>query len=136
MHKQVRDAKKGKGAKRIKGPICRLNEITRVAKLASIGKRVVDRCRARPGLENWSDGEVETFIRGKLRRLTAGDYAWSEMMDFAQGDVEVDIYGSMDKHGGWFIKLFMEHGQIQVCSCHWPDETFVTTGGQTVEGKK
>lgn len=117
---------------RVSGPKYDLEEVRRVANLASITKfkatrRVVNRLGV-------GEPEAEAFIRKKLRELEQGDYFETVEMDWDPA-VTADVYGKVDEHGGWYIKFFVEHGRVQVCSFHEPEHDFTCANGVVVKGE-
>lgn len=36
--------------------------------------------------------------------------------------------------GGWYIKFYVEHGQVQLVSCHEPDHDMTCADGTIIKG--
>ena len=47
-----------------------------------------------------------------------------------------DIYGVKDRHGWWWIKLFLQHGRVTVISCHAPKFTMRLVDGTIIPGEE
>lgn len=100
--------------------------------MAVIAKTRASRCVAnRLGI---GEPEAEAFIRKKLRELDQGDYYVTVEMDWDPA-VTADVYGINDENGGWYIKFYVEHGRVQVCSFHEPEHDFNCANGVTVKGE-
>lgn len=79
--------------------------------------------------------EAEQFVREKLQGLRPEDYVETVEMDYDSGPMVADVYGVTDEHGGWYVKFHIEHGQVQVISCHEPEHELACKGGQRVKGQ-
>ena len=123
-------------AKKLPGPKYDLKDIRGVFRLASMGKkRAVHPVMARVGV---GEPEAEKFIREKLASLQPGNYESTVAMDeWDDGDdtVIADVYGVSDEHGGWYIKFYVEHGRVQLVSCHEPDYEMTCADGTKVKGQ-
>ncbi len=124
------------GAKKLPGPKYDLNDIRGVFRLAVLGKkRAVHLVMARVGV---GEPEAEKFIREKLASLQPANYESTVEMDEWDDDddkVIADVYGVSDEHGGWYIKFYVEHGRIQLVSCHEPEYEMTCSDGSTVRGQ-
>lgn len=115
------------------GPAYDLEAIRSVFRLAQLGKkRAVHEVMQRL---NVGEPHAEQFIRGKLASLEAGHYECTVSMDFDEDDVIADVYGQSDEHGGWYIKFYVEHGRVQLVSCHEPEHDMTCANGTVVKGK-
>ena len=77
--------------------------------------------------------EAETFIRKGLAALCPGNYHCTVEMDW-EPRVTADVYGFTDEHGGWYVKFYVEHGRVQVCSFHEPEHDVRCVDGSVVKG--
>jgi len=121
-------------AKKLPGPQYDLEAIGAVFRLAMFGKkRAVHPVMARVGV---GEPEAEAFIRDKLTSLQPGNYESTvEMDEWDDGNsVIADVYGVSDEHGGWYIKFYVEHGRVQLVSCHEPEHDMTCSDGTKVKG--
>lgn len=121
-------------AKKRPGPQYDLKVVGAVFRLAMFGKkRAVHPVMARVGV---GEPEAEKFIRDKLASLQPGNYECTvEMDEWDDGDVVIaDVYGISDEHGGWYIKFYVEHGRVQLVSCHEPEYEMTCADGTKVKG--
>jgi hypothetical protein len=109
------------------------NEVLPVVRLASLGKkRAVREVEARLGV---SEPEAEHYIRTTLGGLKETDYVETVEMEW-DSTVVADVYGIADVHGGWYVKLYVEHGRIQVASFHEPEHDLTCTDGKIIRKGK
>lgn len=122
------------GAKKLSGPQYELNTIRGVFRLAVLGKtRAVNHVMARVGV---GEPEAEQFIQEKLKSLQPTNYESTVEMEWDDGEkVIADVYGVSDEHGGWYIKFYVEHGRVQLVSCHEPEYEMTCVDGCKVKGQ-
>ncbi|MFI5300513.1 MAG: hypothetical protein ACHREM_20695 [Polyangiales bacterium] len=123
-------------ARKLPGPHYDLKVIGPVFRLAALGKKkAVYLVAQRVGV---GDPDAERFIREKLARLRPENYESTvEMEEWGEdGDAVIaDVYGVSDEHGGWYIKFYVEHGRVQLVSCHEPEHDMTCTDGTKVKGQ-
>lgn len=79
-----------------------------------------------------SQPEAERFVRQKLSSLTKKNFVGTDSLSFDDGTILADVYGINDEHGGWYIKFYVEHGRVQVVSCHEPEWPLTCADGTRV----
>jgi hypothetical protein len=106
--------------KKVSGPKYDLvTVVLPVVRFAQVSKkRAIREVENRLGI---SERDAETFAREKVSGLVGGNYVESVEMQYDSGPVTADVYGVTDQHGGWYVKFYVEHGRIQVVSCHAPE---------------
>lgn len=115
--------------KKVPGPKFDLPAVLAVAHLANIGKkRAVREVANRLGT---GEPAAEQFVRKKLSTLQKENYVESVEMDY-DATVVADVYGVIDAHGGWYIKFYIEHGRVQVVSCHAPEHDMTCVDGTRI----
>jgi hypothetical protein len=93
-----------------------------------------------PRTANGLDGfpnpyEFSRNLRGSLRltSLRKENHVETVQMEFESGDcIVADVYGREDENGGWYIKLHVEHGRVQVMSCHAPKHDLMCCDGTRI----
>jgi hypothetical protein len=97
--------------------------------LAVIGKkRAIRAVEARLGI---SEPDAERYICTALGGLKETNYVETVEMDW-DSTVVADVYGIADVHGGWYVKLYVEHGRIQVASFHEPEHDLKCSDGTII----
>ena len=120
-------------AKKLSGPKYDLKSLGGVFRLAVIGKkRAVHPVMDRVGI---GEPEAEKFIRDKLASLKPENYESTVEMEWDDDPIAADVYGITDEHGGWYIKFYVEHGRVQLVSCHEPAYEMTCTDGTTLKGQ-
>jgi hypothetical protein len=114
------------------GTQCRhaLCDVARVAKLASIGGTVSQRCANELGK---SAAQAEAYIRSGIAVLTADEFVATQTQNYASGAVEADIYGVTNDDGEWFVKFYVENGRVTVTSWHGPTDELVRADGKCLK---
>ena len=69
--------------------------------------------------------EANEFILKGLLQFTEKNFLKSQI----QWDCVVDIYGLIFDAKPWFVKFYIEEGELVETSFHPPEKTFTTTGG-------
>lgn len=116
-------------AKKLSGPHYKLEEIKGLFRYAMLGrKRAVQVVMQRTGV---GEPEAEAFIRTKLGTLCSDNYHSTVEMPW-DPVVVADVYGVSDDHGGWYIKFYVQHGRIQLVSCHEPEHDMTCADGSKV----
>ena len=104
-------------------------DVLPVIRLAVIGKkRAVREVQDRLGV---SEPEAEKYIRTALGALKETNYVETVEMDW-DSTVVADVYGLVDVHGGWYVKLYVEHGRVQVASFHEPEHAMNCADGTII----
>lgn len=117
-------------AKKVPGPRYDLANVLPIVRLAQIGKK-----RATREVENrlgFSEREAEVFVRETLASIRKENYVESIEMQYDSGAIIADVYGVNDEHGGWYVKFYVEHGRVQVVSCHAPENDMRCADGTKV----
>lgn len=84
------------------------------------------------GKKPLSDPEAEAFVRGLVGALTEDAFVRTEVMQW-ETEVTVDIYGARDKHGDWYVKIYIVNDEVVVVpSCHEPEGTMWRADGVRV----
>jgi hypothetical protein len=112
-------------------PTYPLGDVQQLVKKARIGPSVLRRTRQDCGLDEMSD--VKAFIIGCIRKLANADFAYSEEQEYDSGPIFADIYGLVNSRRAWFIKFYLEHGQLTIASCHAPDRDIVCADGKRIK---
>jgi hypothetical protein len=74
--------------------------------------------------------EAERFVREMARALTVEAFVETKELQCAEAlPVLADIYGVRDRHGDWYVKLYMRGRDVVVISCHEPEGTLVRNDG-------
>lgn len=114
----------------VPGPTTPLEEVLPLVRLALITKsRATKMVQARLGL---GEPAAEHYIRQGLRALKPENYVETVEMDW-DPVVLADVYGLTDVHGGWYIKFYVQHGRVQVCSFHGPEYDLRCCDGSIVK---
>jgi hypothetical protein len=117
-------------SQKVAGPKYDIGVVLQLAPLAAPGgARAVGAVQDRLGL---SRPQAEAFVLAKLSQLHDGCYVETVEMQYSSGPVTADVYGVRDRHGGWYIKLHIEHGRVAVISCHEPEHPMFCKNGTKV----
>jgi hypothetical protein len=65
---------------------------------------------------NFSEKEADKFIRRAIAALDLDAYHDQEVMSYATADV----YAFKSEGEWWYLKLYLEEGELRVTSCHEP----------------
>lgn len=104
-----------------------------VVRFALIGKkRAVREVAARLGI---SEPEAEHYVYTALAGLQEANYVETVEIDW-DNTVVADVYGIADVHGGWYVKLYVEHGRVQVASFHEPERDLKCCDGTIIKKGK
>lgn len=68
---------------------------------------------------------ARVYIQKLIARLTPNDYAHT----LTEKTPPADVYGLSDGLRGWYVKVAIRRGQLQVISCHLPGEPLRTRCG-------
>lgn len=96
-----------------------LSQVRQLLGDAIIGPGVVRRTRQECGLV--LEREVKGYIRACVGSISLRDFAYSEKQEYKDRSIFADVYGLKNEDGQWFIKFYIEAGQLTICSCHGPD---------------
>lgn len=80
-----------------------------------------------------TDPEAEALIRKIVASISESDFY--EPLTNDPG-APADVYGVVDKHGGWYVKVLMKHGRVFVISCHEPRHDMICRNGNKVGGRR
>jgi hypothetical protein len=119
------------GPPKLPGPKHDLALVAKLSRLAAIGRQRATREVAnRLGV---GEPEAEAYIRARLAALVPASYVGTFAMEW-DARVVADVYGVVDEHGGWYVKLYVEHGRVLVASFHEPEHDLVCEDGTRVRG--
>jgi hypothetical protein len=114
-----------------RSPTYPLAQVTVVAHLARIGRRVVERTRLYFPVEN---RRVEIFIRQTVALLKANEFVRSDLQNYQdRPSIMADIYGVRNKEGVWYVKFYVEHQDVTVLSCHEPERPLIRIDGVVIK---
>ena len=100
-----------------------------MAKLAKVGSRVASRTAA--ALCD-ADGAAESYARRVISKLRIVDFCRTELQRYDDWEIDADIYAVANKDGEWFVKLYVQHGQVTILSCHPPDKVLRREDGTKI----
>lgn len=98
-------------------PTYSLVEVQRLARYAAVHrKRAIVPIGERLGL---SERAAEALALEKLRALKPNNFVDTVNLEF-HPPIPADVYGLCDEDGSWYIKIFIQNGQVTIVSCHGP----------------
>ncbi|MBK8995684.1 MAG: hypothetical protein IPM35_08050 [Myxococcales bacterium] len=113
------------------GPAHDPAEVCRLAPLAMIHP---DATRAVSSILDLTEAQADAKILRLLRQVADGSYVETIVREFESGDpIHADVYGIQDGDQGWYLKIYIEHGQVVVRSCHLPLRPLACRDGRVVD---
>lgn len=112
-------------------PTYELIQVQQLISRAIIGSRTVSKAREACGLE--LEREVKAYIRSCIKNLQPTNFAYSEWQSYGPDSCYADIYALENEVGPWFIKFFIKDGQVQITSCHAPEDDLKCADGRIVK---